>query len=226
MRQEEHLTRTDVISQEEELLRIPGRQERLLAEIGTHRKVLDIGCGSGRLSRAILERLNEVWGLELNAEAAAHARDRGVRVVEADLEKGLPFLESSFDVVHAGHVLENVYDTSLFFSEVRRVLRPGGFFLFSVPNLNSLENRLRILRGQYLASAGACLEDAHGGRIRWFNLEKLRELCRLGGLRITQCDAFAPVVSSHPWVEQGLRYLVRRAPSLGSTLLIRAEPEI
>ncbi len=45
----------------------------------------------------------------------------------------LPFPESSFDVLCASHVLEHIEDDRLALSEVRRVLRPGGFALLAVP---------------------------------------------------------------------------------------------
>lgn len=54
-----------------------------------------------------------------------------------------------FDLVFAGEVIEHLVDTGHFLSEVNRVLRTGGTFIITTPNLVSLENRIRALFGKY-----------------------------------------------------------------------------
>ncbi len=217
MRLEEHLARTDGISLEAlgEALGgdSPGRLAFVLESVGRGRRVLDLGCRGGRISLAIAEANNEVIGVELNEAAARVARGKGLRVVVADIEKTLPFSDGEFHAVHAGRLLEHVYDTRFVLSEVTRVLAPGGVFVASVANLGSLRNRLRVLSGKYVAGLGAYPEDHFGDRIRLFNLSKVSELCRTAGLQILATRGFG---------EDSGRGVLSRAP-LGRILPSWAE---
>lgn len=190
MRLEEHLARTDGVSLEVLGGDSKGRLAFVLKAIGRGRRVLDLGCRGGRVSLAIAGANNDVIGVELNEAAARVARAKGLRVVVADVEKTLPFPDGMFDAVHAGRLLEHVYDTRFVLSEAARVLAPGGVLVLSVANLGSLRNRMRVLAGGTIAGLGAYPEDHFGDRIRLFNLPKLRELCRAAGLRIQVARGF------------------------------------
>ena len=124
------------------LERIPLCQE----EIGTGRRVLDLGCRSGALTQHFLEG-NAVVGIDLDRAALGKAATRGIETVEADVETPLTFPDGSFDAIVAGELLEHLRFPDVFVEEVRRVLRPGGVFVGSVPNAFRLQSRLRFLRG-------------------------------------------------------------------------------
>jgi SAM-dependent methyltransferase len=116
---------------------------------GPGRRVLDLGCRWGSLTRAYLEG-NEVVGVDVDREALAEAAKVGIETRWADVEEPLPFEDASFDVVVAGELIEHLRDTERFVAEVRRVLRPGGTFVGSVPNFFRLRNRLAMLAGRPL----------------------------------------------------------------------------
>jgi methionine biosynthesis protein MetW len=221
MHAHEYHAKYDQLPSEDAWLGIPGRKEYLLAKIGRGQRVLDVGCLGGKLSRLISERNNEVWGVEINAAAAEAARARGVRVKVGDVEEGLPFDDATFDVVHAGELLEHLYDTKHFFREARRVLKPEGRLLFTAPNLNSLSNRLRVVLGDYLEHAGAYPEDHHGATIRVFNLAKLRELCGQTGFEIVEARGFTRRAGTR-WLDRSLSVAARLAPALSSVLMVQA----
>jgi SAM-dependent methyltransferase len=116
---------------------------------GPGRRVLDLGCRSGALTSAYLEG-NEVVGVDIEPEALAQAATLGIETRLADVEEGLPFAAESFDVVVAGELVEHVRDPGALVVEARRVLRPGGTFVASVPNFYRLKNRLAFLAGRPL----------------------------------------------------------------------------
>jgi 2-polyprenyl-3-methyl-5-hydroxy-6-metoxy-1,4-benzoquinol methylase len=97
-------------------------------------RVLDAGCGTGALMTRLAEEAGaEVYGLDLAREALAFTRSRGQpRLVQADLT-ALPFADDSFDVVTALDVVEHVERDEAALREIRRVLRPEGVLLMSVP---------------------------------------------------------------------------------------------
>jgi SAM-dependent methyltransferase len=113
---------------------------------GPGRRVLDLGCRYGALTRAYAEG-NDVVGVDVDRDALAEAAKLGVETRWADVEQPLPFEDESFDVVVAGELLEHVRDPERLVADARRLLRPGGRFVGSVPNAFRLLNRLRFLAG-------------------------------------------------------------------------------
>jgi SAM-dependent methyltransferase len=113
---------------------------------GPGRRVLDLGCRYGALTRAYAEG-NEVVGVDVDRDALAEAAKLGIETRWADVEQPLPFEDESFDVVVAGELLEHVRDPERLVAEARRLLRPGGRLVGSVPNAFRLLNRLRFLGG-------------------------------------------------------------------------------
>jgi SAM-dependent methyltransferase len=114
---------------------------------GPGRRVLDVGCRFGALTRSYLDG-NDVVGLDVDRIALEEAARLGVETIWADAEEGLPFDDESFDVVVAGELLEHVRDPAALVRDARRVLRPGGTLVGSVPNAFRLKNRLRFLAGR------------------------------------------------------------------------------
>lgn len=115
---------------------------------GPGRRVLDLGCRSGALTRAYAPG-NSVVGVDIDRELLEHAAaSLGIETRWADVDEPLEFPDESFDVVVAGELLEHVRFPDRLVAEVVRVLRPGGSFVGSVPNSYRLKSRLRFLRGQ------------------------------------------------------------------------------
>jgi SAM-dependent methyltransferase len=114
---------------------------------GPGRRVLDVGCRYGALTRSYVEG-NEVVGVDVDREALAEAAKLGIETHWADADAPLPFPDESFDVVVAGELLEHIRDPGGLVDEAARVLRPGGRLVASVPNGFRLKHRLRFLAGR------------------------------------------------------------------------------
>src|SRR5271157_2040680 len=106
------------------------------------KRVLDIGCGTGRLAAQIASMGNEVVGMDSDNGAAIYApkefkkvRPPGkARFVRADATRaGRIFPAGSFDVIILSDVLEHVPDDSGLIGACARLLRKGGVLLVSVP---------------------------------------------------------------------------------------------
>lgn len=113
-----------------------GRRRLVLQEIARHAganpgRIIDIGCGTGGMLPH-LRTFGDSVGLDSADEAQTACRRRGVPFVRG-WGAQLPFHDGAFDVVTALDVIEHVPDDAGILGEMRRVLRPGGLLLLTVP---------------------------------------------------------------------------------------------
>src|SRR4030042_528600 len=140
--------------------------------IGTGKKVLDLGCRDGTLTRYFTEG-NDVTGADIDSEALENTRrDLGIHTIRFDLNAGRwPIEAASFDIVVAAEVLEHLYFPERVLERVVRLLRPGGMLAGSVPNAFSLKCRLRYITG---SKRGTPLQDQmHINQFEWHEFERL-----------------------------------------------------
>jgi SAM-dependent methyltransferase len=123
-------------------------------------RILDAGCGSGR-NMVELARHGSVTGVELSPPSAELARERGCGEVLECSVLDMPFDEGSFDLTVSLDVIEHLQDDVAALRELRRVTRPGGALLVTVPAYQWLwsghdevnHHHRRYSRGTLLAAA-------------------------------------------------------------------------
>ena len=97
-------------------------------------QALDIGCGTGG-NFPILSRFSKaVMGLDTSPQALGYCRSRGWNTVGLMQKDGmLPFADETVDLVTLFDILEHVADERPLLGEIRRVLRPDGLLIVTVP---------------------------------------------------------------------------------------------
>ena len=121
--------------------------------VGTHGRVLEIGCGSGQMQLDLLRRGYEVVGIDIATgmieatrklvnEKLPNARPR---LLVGDIE-ALAFPDAYFDVVLAAGVIEYLRSDEKSLREISRVLKPGGIVLLSVRNKLNLSRWITTSR--------------------------------------------------------------------------------
>ena len=109
---------------EEQILPLAAR------ELAGARRVLDVGCGDGQVSRLANRLGAEVWAIDPTWNCVSVANERGGAVFARAGAGALPFASASFDAVVACLVFEHIREVDDAIAEVARVLRPGGRFCF------------------------------------------------------------------------------------------------
>lgn len=154
-------------------------------------RVLELGAGSGRLdSMDLRAHVRVVHGVDPDR---AVCRNRLVHRGTLGAAESLPFADRSFDLVFTNNVLEHLEDPERAFSEVARVLRPGGWFLAKTPSrlhyvalvasvtplwFHRLWNRWR----------GRPAADTYPTRYRANTSTRIRRLAKRAGLRVERID--------------------------------------
>ena len=117
------------------------------------RRVLDVGCGTGTMLTH-LARYGETQGVDIDAEAVGYCHDRGLTHVSQSAADKLPFDDETFDLVTALDVIEHIDDDLAALREIRRVLRPEGRLLMTVPAYRFLWGRqddINLHKRRYVA---------------------------------------------------------------------------
>lgn len=139
--------------------------------VGTGKRVLDIGCRDGALTRSFAEG-NTVVGVDIDADALERAKKNlNLDTMQIDLNGEWGIESHSFDVVVAAEIVEHLYYPSVVIEKAAQVLKPNGIFVGTIPNAFSLVNRLRYLAKR---KKGTPLEDPT--HINHFTVVELRDL--------------------------------------------------
>ncbi len=186
----------DYLRHEPLLVGLPERPRLLRAAAHPGSRVLDVGCLGGALLEPVAQDCHVV-GLDVIPDALQHAKARGLHPVLADASGGLPFRDHSFDLVHAGEVLEHLFDPLALLQELRRVTRPGGRVVGTVPNVANLGDRLRLLAGRAPTVLGLHPDAPAGDHIRAFTVRRLRQLAAEAGFEAPPQQR--PIVTGGPW---------------------------
>lgn len=160
--------------------------ERLLPRVG--RRILDAGCGFGRLADVYVNRFDECVLVDSAWSLLEQARDRWashVTLVAADL-RALPFATGAFDAALAVRVLHHFEDPRPVLAGLRAVLAPGGRLLFTSSNARNPKRILRALLGGEPWSpfrAGPISYDRH--TFGW-SAGELRDMVTAAGFRVRE----------------------------------------
>lgn len=143
--------------------------------------VLDIGAADGSVA-SVLSRMDcKIWGVELDANAAAQARRWCESVVVADLNSvdlSETFGDRKFDIVLMLDVLEHLVNPVEVLRQARNVLRPTGWAVISLPNVAHISVRLALLGGRFTYTDLGLLDRTH---LRFFDSSGVHELLRDAG---------------------------------------------
>ena len=120
---------------------------------------LELGYGAGAVLLSLAEGVDELHGLDLDADPEPVRQILRARGRQAELRQGsvyeLPYADDSFDLVVSFSMFEHLHEYRKGLSEVTRVLRPGGLFLLGMPAVN------KLMEAAFLAIGFKGINDHH-----------------------------------------------------------------
>lgn len=145
--------------------------------------LLDVGCGSGTMAKALKRQRPEldVHGVDFSAAtiAAAVRNAEGVTFAQAPAES-LPYENESFDAVTMFDVLEHVDDPARVLGEIARVLKPGGRFHIALP----LEGQPRTIYALIGCGRRWTAKVKYAGHIQIYSDRRYREEATAAGMPV------------------------------------------
>jgi ubiquinone/menaquinone biosynthesis C-methylase UbiE len=98
--------------------------------------ILDIGCGTGRLTIPLSIKCKNIIGIDQSLEMLRVAQEKSkgignIHYTRSDIRRKLPFKDRTFDSAVCFLVLSHIKNLNLLFSEVNRVLKKGGYFIYN-----------------------------------------------------------------------------------------------
>lgn len=141
--------------------------------------LLDVGASSGNFLRLARDNGFMGTGVELNPRTAKLAESAGFSVFVGTLEEA-SFSENSFDVIHAGDVIEHVPDPQVFVQLCFRLLKPGGALLITTPNSDCFWARATKKFTEWFGFPWAVLTPPH--HLFLFSVKNLDMLAAQEGL--------------------------------------------
>ena len=182
----------------------------LLRTAGATGPCLDVGSGGGALIAELQDEMPMI-GVDLSPRSLAHARARGIETVALANAQALPFRSGTFGCVLALDVLEHSSRPEAVAEEIRRVLRPGGILVVTVPAFQFMWSYADHLLGHY----------------RRYTKRRLTEDLERSGLDARRVSYFHSWLLPIAWVVRKLRPLLGKpegpddfpVPALLNTLL-------
>jgi 2-polyprenyl-3-methyl-5-hydroxy-6-metoxy-1,4-benzoquinol methylase len=156
--------------------------------VGFNKAVLEIGCGSGLVTKALADRACRVVAVEVDAEAAAAAEAWAEEVIVGHVERDDVWDHLSaekFDVVLLGDVLEHLEDPLKALRSAVSFISRAGMVVLSVPNVAHGDVRMALFRGEFPYQDAGLLDRTH---LHFFTRDSIGELCRQAGLVIVDME--------------------------------------
>ena len=190
-----------------------GYQANIIKRLGIDTKgkmALEVGSGGGILTEEIAKMGFTTTGIDPSVPsiqtAVNHARANGLNIkYDQGFGENLPYADTSFDAVFCCDVLEHVQDLPKVISEISRVLKPGGIFLYDTLNRTLISKLVAIKIWQEWKRWAFMPSNVHVWEM-FIKPEELKELLQKSGLEWKEHVGSSPNIS----IPKMLRFLRKR----------------
>lgn len=125
-------------------------------------RVLDVGCSSGNFGEVLInEKKCTVVGLDIDEGDIKIAKKKLNEAYVLNIEQDDLSKLGTFDAIVFADVLEHLMNPSTSLEKVKKLLKPGGKILFSLPNMSHVSTRLRLIEGSFDYTPTGILDRTH-----------------------------------------------------------------
>jgi len=163
-------------------------------------RILEVGCGEGEFCRLLMRSDREIWGVEINTEAASIAAQNCTKVLAGDFNTVYNQLPKNyFDTIIFNDVLEHIYAPWDTIQQIKSLLSPTGIVVTSIPNFRYVSNLITeiLFEGEFrYKPEGGILDDTH---IRFFTAKSIKRMFQEQGYEVLVNEGINPCKS---WKEK------------------------
>ncbi len=159
---------------------------RMLIEmVGYNKRVLEIGCASGYMTKELQSRGCSVDAVEVHPLLASQAGKSGAKVIQADIEDAetLNLLSPPYQVILMSDVIEHLVDPFGVLARLKELLDSFGYLLVTFPNVLHYRMRWRFLLGRFEYSETGILDWTH---LRFFTFDSFKRYFSEAGLELLE----------------------------------------
>ena len=158
--------------------------QQIADEIAPDARVLDLGCGDGALLAHLALRGVSGYGVEIDVYNVIACVEKGVDVIQGDLEAGLAgFADQSFDVVVLSQTIQAMKQTEQILLDMLRVGREA---IVTFPNFGYWQNRWQIFLGRMPVSETIPYAWHNTPNLHLCMLGDFEALCAKNGIRVVE----------------------------------------
>lgn len=197
---------------------------QVISRLPNKGKVLDVGCFNGFVLDKIMDRkLNlSLYGVDASLECVKFCKSKGHNVLQADLEKTLPYDDGHFDVIIGLEVIEHLADTDFFIKELKRILKDNGKIILTTPNALSLPRRVMTLFGiNPFYEASFSFPPGMAGHLRFYTPQLLKDFMKFHNLKVIYLGS--DVINFSHSGKIYSEFLAKIFPNLGRGIIIEVK---
>jgi SAM-dependent methyltransferase len=195
--------------------------EYLETLVGSDRKILDIACNDGTLTKSY-KKYGDVMGIDINKDAIQKCRANGVKCLQTPVE-GLPKkYDNHFDIIIAGDIIEHVFNTDNFLRNISKRLKKNGVLLLTTANVASFGRRIMLLFGKnpfVEYSTELPNVEINVGHIRYYTVDNMKEQLNHCGYKNIQIFGDRINLTENLFIP---RVIARRLPTFARYMHVKA----
>lgn len=158
---------------------------KTLKNVGSKKRVLEIGCSTGYFSEALKKQENWVYGIELDGAAAAISKSICHELYAGSILDINPtvFAGHYFDAIVMLDVLEHIVDTEVTLKLIHKIMQPKTELFLCVPNIGHFMSRFNILLGRFDYETYGLMDKGH---VRFFTPKSATDVLQACGFSVVQ----------------------------------------
>ena len=184
----------------------------LLKMVGNGKRVLEVGPGTGHVTKQLAQQDCKVTCVEQNKNMSDVAKEFCAHMIVGDIEAdaiGRQLSTEQFDVITFGDVLEHLRDPVEALNNLRPLLAPAGYLIASIPNVAHRSVRLNLLFGEFDYADIGLLDRTH---LRFFTIRTIEKMMNECGFKIVDIVRIRDASLMDP--------LLRRTASWGKRVVL------